>query len=208
MSGRGQPLLRKLRDTRVLVVHPADEDGGELTRQLQRIGCQVRQQWPPPPQLDGDVDVVFALVDRSVPAPFLAGDAAAGCAFIAILDYEDPALLDVIIGLGARGVVTKPIRAFGILGTLLTARTAQRDVLRLGQKVAKLEDQLRARREIDRSIRILMDRNGLSEAEAYRALQRLAMEHRQSLGAAAATVVSADAVLSTLGSASGTTPSR
>jgi AmiR/NasT family two-component response regulator len=208
MTVRGQPLLRKLRDTLVLVVHPADEDGSELTRQLQRIGCRVRRQWPPPQRLDDDVDVVFALVERSEPAAFLAGDAAAACAFIAILDYEDPALLDLIIGLGARGVVTKPIRAFGILGTLLTARTAQRDVQRLGQKVAKLEDQLRARREIERSIRILMARNGLSEADAYRALQRLAMEHRQSLGAAAATVVSADAVLSTLGPAPGTTPPR
>ncbi|MFM9718857.1 ANTAR domain-containing protein, partial [Streptomyces galilaeus] len=79
-------------------------------------------------------------------------------------------MLDQMIDAGVRGVVTKPIRAFGILSTLVTARAAQKDTARLTQKMAKLEEALRARRGIEQCLRILMAAQGLSEADAYRLL--------------------------------------
>jgi len=52
-------ILRDLRSLRVCVFHPHDQDGQGLTRQLERIGCQVQAFWPPLPDLPEGVDVVF-----------------------------------------------------------------------------------------------------------------------------------------------------
>ena len=39
-------ILRDLRSLRVCVFHPRDQDGEGLTRQLERIGCQVQDLVP------------------------------------------------------------------------------------------------------------------------------------------------------------------
>ncbi|MGQ9364905.1 ANTAR domain-containing response regulator [Azospirillum sp. ST 5-10] len=197
MNSKG--LLRTLRELRVLVLHPEDRDGEELVRQLRRIGCRTQTQWPPPARIDPAVDVVFLLMDRAMPPRDLLGDEAEPFALVGIIDYEDPAVLDQMIDADVRGVVTKPIRAFGILSTLVTARAAHRQATRMHQRLRKLEDTVRARREIERCVRILMDGQGLSETDAYRLLQQRAMEQRQSLGTVAASIVSAHAVFANLG---------
>ena len=52
-------ILRDLRSLRVCVFHPRDQDGEGLTRQLERIGCQVQAFWPPLAELPEGVDVLF-----------------------------------------------------------------------------------------------------------------------------------------------------
>jgi two-component system, response regulator PdtaR len=203
-GAKSKGLLRTLRELRVLVIHPQDRDGEELVRQLRRIGCQTEWQWPQPARIDPAVEVVFLLMDRSMPARDLVGEDAEPFALIGIIDYEDPAVLDQMIDASVRGVVTKPIRAFGILSTLVTARSTHRQATRLGQRLRKLEDTVRSRREIERSVRILMDTQGLSDTDAYRLLQQKAMQQQQPLGAVAASIVSAHAVFADLGLVRGT----
>jgi AmiR/NasT family two-component response regulator len=200
---KSKGLLRTLRELHVLVIHPPDRDGEELVRQLKRIGCQTDSQWPHPARINPAVEVVFLLMDRSMPPRDFGGDDAEPFALIGIIDYEDPAVLDRMIDDRVRGVLTKPIRAFGVLSTLVTARAGHRQATRMGQRLRKLEDTIRARREIERSIRILMEAQGLSEADAYRLLQQKAMQQQQPLGAVAAKIVSAHAVLADLGNFGG-----
>ncbi|GJD52207.1 Aliphatic amidase regulator [Methylobacterium crusticola] len=189
-----QPLLRSLRDTRVLAVHPADQDGEELVRHLRRIGCQVSQAWPPPARIPGGTEVVFHLIDRARP-PFLDAAAPGPFAVVGIIEYEDPAVLRQLITVNARGVVVKPVRPFGILGTLVTARAAQRYEAQLVQKAEKLNENLRVRRELEKSVRILMDEQGLGEAEAYELIRRQAMDQRQPLATIASSIVFAHGAL-------------
>lgn len=202
MSGGTQTskgMLRTLRELQVLVIHPQDRDGEELVRHLRRIGCQTHCEWPYPARIDPAVEVVFMLLDRSMPVRDFSLDDSEPFALIGIIDYEDPAVLDRMIDDRVRGVVTKPIRAFGILSTLVTARAAHRQSKRVGQRLRKLEDTIRARREIERSIRILIEAQGLTEVDAYKLLQKQAMQQQQPLGAIAASIVSAHAVFSDLG---------
>ena len=186
---KGKVLLRTLRETQVLVAHPEDRDGVELVRHLRRIGCQVRSCWPAPEVLPKDIDVVFQLFDRSMlPSPAPAG---ARYSMVAVIEYEDPQVLNALIDANVRGVVTKPIRPFGILSTLLTARAGHRYEMRLHLKVAKLEETMRSRREIERSVQILMLTRGVSEEAAYQMIQREAMQRRQSMASIAAAIISA-----------------
>ncbi len=48
-------IVQDLRRTRVLVVHPRDENGNVLIGHLKRLGCEVRATWPLPPALPLDV---------------------------------------------------------------------------------------------------------------------------------------------------------
>jgi AmiR/NasT family two-component response regulator len=91
-------------------------------------------------------------------------------------------------------VVTKPIHPFGVLATLVTARAANRHEHRLAQKLRKLEENLRSRREIEKGIRILMTMQGISEDAAYRLIQQRAMELRQSVAAVAVSILHAHAL--------------
>lgn len=184
-------LLRTLRETKVLVIHPPDRDGEELVRQLRRIGCEVRSTWPQPARIEASVDVVFLLLERTQPVAIVEPDAPPPFALVAIVDYEDPSILDRMIDAHARGVVAKPIRPFGVLATLVTARAANRYEHRLTQKLRKLEENLRSRREIEKGIRILMAVQGLSEDAAYRLMQQRAMELRQSVAAVAVSILQA-----------------
>ena len=75
----------------------------------------------------------------------------------------------------------KPVDERELLATLevVTARFAeQQHVL---QQASELEEQLAARKAIDRAKGVLMQRQSLSEEEAYRYIQRQAREQRRSM---------------------------
>lgn len=192
-------LIDQLRNTRVLVVHPPDADGDVLVRQLRRIGCQVRSVWPPPNRPPGDIDAVFLLVERagSDALPWRAGDA--DPPLIAVVEYENPTLLKGLLDSGALAVVNKPIRATGLLSTLILARALGAYDRRMQAKIRKLEDQLRTRREVERATRLLMQVKGLSEADAYELMRGQATRSRLSLGDVAARILGASDVLGGMG---------
>ncbi|HUY21511.1 MAG TPA: response regulator [Acidimicrobiales bacterium] len=57
-------------------------------------------------------------------------------------------------------------------------RAIEDEHARLSQEVATLEEKLETRRMVDRAKGVLMDRNGLAEAEAFSFIQRNAMDRR------------------------------
>jgi len=192
-------LIDQLRSTRVLVAHPPDADGDVLVRQLRRIGCQVRNAWPPPSRLPEDLDAVFLLVERagSDVLPWRSGEA--DPPLIAIVDYENPTLLKGLLDSGALAVLNKPIRATGLLSTLVLARALSAYDRRMQAKIRKLEEQLRTRREVERATRMLMQLKGISEAEAYELMRSQATRSRLSLGDVALHVLGASDVLGGMG---------
>lgn len=199
MAGLERALIDQLRNTRVLVAHPADADGEVIVRQLRRIGCQVRTSWPPPRQLPADIDAVFLLLERdgSDARPWRGGEN--DPVLIAVVEYENPTLLKGLLDSGAQGVVAKPIRANGLLSTLVLARALGAYDRRMQTKIRKLEDQLRTRREVERATRLLMQLKNLSEAEAYELLRAQATRSRQSLGEVARHLLGASDVLGGMG---------
>lgn len=192
-------LIDQLRSTRVLVAHPPDADGEVLTRQLRRIGCQVRNAWPAPSRLPEDIDAVFLLLERagSGVLPWRAGEA--DPVLIAVVDYENPTLLKGLLDSGALAVLNKPLRATGLLSTLILARALHGYDRRMQGKVRKLEEQLRTRREVERATRLLMQLKGLSEAEAYELIRGQATRSRLSLGEVAQQLLGASDMLGGLG---------
>ena len=192
-------LIEELRGARVLVVHPRDTEGDALLDQLKRIGCNVRGIWPPPVELPNDIDTVFHLVETSETPAFVASASDDGPTFVAIVDYENPTVLRRLLDSNAHGVINKPIRPFGILSSLVLARSLRGYTRRLESKVQKLEETLKARRDVEKAVKILVALKKISEAEAYELIRAQATQKRLSMAQIATTIIGAQDVMAGLG---------
>jgi AmiR/NasT family two-component response regulator len=119
-------------------------------------------------------------------------------ALIAVLGYEDPGSLGVVIDTHAHAVVGKPIRPFGILANLALARASHAYEQRLQARIARLDETLRARRTVERATRMLTSLLGVCESEAYGVLRKEAMAKRVPIGTLAEAVVNASGLLGEL----------
>jgi two-component system, response regulator PdtaR len=205
MSTGARRLFDDLRTLRVLVIHPPGDDRSVLEEQLRRIGCPVRVLWPFPSQLPADVDAIFFLVGPETRSAgnWCAADTEA--TLIALSDYENPTALKMLLDTQAHGVITKPYRSTGILSTLVLARAASGYQQRLHNKISKLEEAIKARRHIERAIRILMEAHRLSESEAYEHMRSRATGLRVTVGEIATMVIDAHEAMEKLGLGKGTT---
>lgn len=200
VSGRGKratpALLKKLRHLRVAVFHPKDADGEMLTGQLQRIGCHALTFWPPLEVLPDTVDVVFCAVRPELAARNYAwARAELPPAIVAVIDYENPTILDAVLDLGAQAVLTTPLRSSGVLSSLVMA-LAVNDEMKEGRKrVARLEKKLLAANQISEAKLILMRTRQVSDTEAYRLIREQAMSKRVGTEEIASAIIQADAVL-------------
>jgi two-component system, response regulator PdtaR len=201
-------LIEDLRGARVLVIHPRDAEGDALIDQLKRIGCNVRGVWPPPPVVPHDVDTVFQFVDSSEDSVFPAGSTEQALTLIAIVDYENPTILKRLLDSNAHGVVNKPIRSLGILSSLVLARSLRGYTRRLEGKVQKLEDTLKARRDVDKAVKILVALKKISEFEAYELVRQQATQKRLTMAEIAVSIINAQEMLGGLGVLDAPAPAR
>ena len=206
MSAGARRLFDDLRTLRVLVIHPPGEDRIVLEEQLRRIGCQVRVLWPFPSQLPADVDAIFFLVGPETRSAgnWCAADTEA--TLIALSDYENPTALKMLVDTQAHGVITKPYRSTGILSTLVLARASSGYQQRLHSKVSKLEEAIKARRHIEKAIRILMEAHQLSESNAYEHMRSRATSLRVTVSEIATLVIDAHEAMEKLGLGKGPKP--
>jgi len=95
--------------------------------------------------------------------------------------YGDRELVEQAARLPIMAYLIKPVEGQELLAALevAVARFAeQQEVL---ERAARAEERLAARKVIERAKGVLMQREGLSEEEAYRALQRRARNERRSM---------------------------
>jgi AmiR/NasT family two-component response regulator len=159
----------------------------------------VRAAWPIPDEVPKDINVVFVLVEHAGPEAFPWTARSDGPIVIGLVDYESPTTLKALLDWKAHGVVNKPIRPFGIMSSLVLARALGSYHGRLEAKINKLEETLRARRDVEKAIRILMELKNIEESDAYRLLRDQAQAKRLSIGQIAASIVSLHDTLGGLG---------
>jgi AmiR/NasT family two-component response regulator len=192
-------LIDELRGARVLVIHPRDAEGEALIDQLKRIGCNVRGVWPPPAMISQEIDTVFQFVEGSEETVFSATSNEHSPTLVAIVDYENPTILKRLLDSNAHGVVNKPIRSFGILSSLVLARSLRGYTRRLEGKVAKLEETLKARRDVDKAVKILVGLKKIGEVEAYELIRQQATQKRLTMAEIAVSIINAQEMLGGLG---------
>jgi AmiR/NasT family two-component response regulator len=195
---RGTPtLLKDLRTLRVLVFHPDDSDGKQLTQQLQRIGCQVQAFWPPLPALPEGIDVIFLAVrPESMEANYAWLKADDVPAIITIVTYENPTIVESMLHIGSRAVLPSPVRSFGLLSALVLARQVHGELKERARKIRKLETKLLGVRRIADAKSILMRTHGISDGAAYDMIREQAMSKRVTTEEIADAIINANEILS------------
>jgi AmiR/NasT family two-component response regulator len=190
-------ILRDLRSLRVGVFHPRDQDGQELTRQLERIGCQVQAFWPPLPDLPEGTDVVFlALSPDMLDADFTWCHREDTPPVVAVIAYENPTLIEAVLRVGAIATVASPVRSFGLLSVLVLARDWHDTVKKQQKRIAQLEAKWRGARQIAEAQEILCAQHGISKEEAYRGIREQAMHKRLTAEEIARSIINANEILS------------
>ena len=192
-------LIEDLRGARVLVIHPRDAESEALIDQLRRIGCNVKGVWPPPLTIPHDIDTVFQLVETSEDTVFPTSSNEHPLTLVAIVDYENPTILKRLLDSNAHGVVNKPIRSFGILSSLVLARSLRGYTRRLEGKVQKLEETLKARRDVDKAVKILVGLKKVGEFEAYELIRQQATQRRVAMADIAVSIINAQETLGGFG---------
>lgn len=190
--------LKNLKDISVLVVHPQDRDGAFLVEHLERMGCTVEARWPVPDTLLGNVDIAFVAVDREHHAtlkPYLKKLEDAGAAIIAVVDYENPATLQLVFDINALSVIGKPVRAFGLLTNLMVSHKLLTERRGLEAKLRRLEKRLVSQKNISAAIMLMMQMRQISEQDAYALLREQAMSRRTSIEKVAGSLIEANDLL-------------
>lgn len=191
--------LRELRSLRVLLIHPDDADGQALNAQLQRIGCKVKATWPPPDRPPEESDLIFFAVrpeTLSLDVAWLKREDAPP--LIAVVNYENPTIIEAVLRLDALGVVASPVKSFGLLTSVVIARHLA-DVRREQKKyVGRLEQRLNSLRKIAKAKAILMNTRGLSEDDAYKVIRDQAMAKRVTTEEIADALINANEILGLL----------
>jgi AmiR/NasT family two-component response regulator len=190
-------ILRDLRGLRVLVIHPPDAEGVDLVGHLRRIGCQVDAAWPIPDAADG-ADVVVLAIDHESKAPILRllrGFDGIAPTMIAVVGYEDPSILQIVLEVRAHAVIERPVRPFGLLTQLTVARSLWLERQQAERQIQKVERKLAGLQNIQRAKSILMAAQGLSEEEAHQSIRRKAMSKRVPIEEMALAIINANDLL-------------
>ena len=187
-------LIREIRNTKVVVLHPQDDDQRILSLQLQRIGCKVSEAWPYQEAALNGANAIFFLADPDQSESLGRLSDWHQSALIAIVSYENPLVLQSITNIGVHGVITKPIRPIGVLANLLTALSIFKYEGRLNARIAKLDETLKARRLVERATRILAEHQSIDEDDAYALIRTEAMNKQVTISEMASSIINADKI--------------
>ena len=95
---------------------------------------------------------------------------------------------------GAMAYLVKPFQKKDLLPTIEMAVSRFAELVALEKEVTDLSGRLEARKLVDRAKGVLQSANGMTEAEAFRWIQRTSMDSRQSMRAVAQAVIDGSAV--------------
>ena len=125
---------------------------------------------------------------------FAQADGLAPFPIVMVTAFSDTALIERAAAAGVFGYVVKPFSKSDIVPAIEVARARFEQERALRAEADSLSAQLETRKVVDRAKGVLMAKHSMGEAEAFRALQRLAMDKRKPLKEIAEAVLIANEV--------------
>ena len=114
---------------------------------------------------------------------------------IAVVGYEDPSILQIVLDAGVHAVIERPVRPFGLLTQLTVARSLWLERQQAARQLQKVERKLAGWQNIQRAKSILMSAQGLTEEEAHQTIRRKAMSKRVPIEEMAVAIINANELL-------------
>jgi response regulator NasT len=114
------------------------------------------------------------------------------CPVVVLTSHADPGVIERARGAGAMAYLVKPLRPEELAPAVELAIARFRELARAGREAAALRRALESRKTIERAKGLLMDQLGLTEAVAFRLLQKTAMDRRLPIVALAERVIAGE----------------
>jgi two-component system, response regulator PdtaR len=175
--------LRTLLERAGFEVCAEARDGEEAVQLARETQPEVAVLDVKMPRLDGIEAARRILEERPIPIVMLTA-------------YEQEELVSRAIEAGVFGYLVKPFREQDLLPAIQTARARHEELAALREEAESLSDALAARKVIERAKGLLMEKENLSEEEAFARLRKASQVSGRPLR------VVAEAVLATFGSSS------
>ena len=134
-------------------------DGEEAVRLARETAPDVALLDVKMPGLDGIEAARRMLEERPLP-------------IVMVTAYGERELVSRAVEAGVFGYLVKPFRETDLLPAIETARTRHQELVALREEADSLAEALAARKAIERAKGILMQREGLSEADAFARLRK------------------------------------
>ncbi|MBM3500916.1 MAG: response regulator [Armatimonadetes bacterium] len=113
------------------------------------------------------------------------------CPVLMLTAYNEPQAVARAADAGVMAFLSKPYHERDLIAGLEVAKARFDQMVALEQEVDKLEDTLQSRKLVDRAKALLMERHGMTEPEAFRAIQKTAMNQRRTMRQVAEAVIMA-----------------
>jgi response regulator NasT len=125
------------------------------------------------------LDVKMPVLDGIAAAEEIARQRIAPVVILTAFSQRD--LVEKAREAGAMAYVVKPFQKKDLLPTIEMALSRYRELVALEEEVGDLQGRLEARKLVERAKSALMTEQGMSEPEAFRWLQRTAMDRRMTM---------------------------
>jgi response regulator NasT len=133
------------------------------------------------------LDIQMPVLDGLSAAEQIAGERVAPV--IVLTAFSQRELVERARDAGAMAYLVKPFSKNDLVPAIEVARARFSEMTALDSEVRTLEDRLETRKVVEKAKGVLMSEQGLTEAEAFRWIQRTAMNQRTSMKALAESIL-------------------
>lgn len=134
------------------------------------------------------MDIRMPLFDGLKAAATLVEEQLAGTVII-VSAFSDQELIQKAAAIGVGAYLVKPIEERDLMPAIEISLAHSKRAATLRDELARNQEKSRQRDIIDRAKALLSAENGMTESEAYRMLQKLAMDKRKSMATLAQSIV-------------------
>lgn len=157
------------------------EDGASAIELAKSVGPDVCVLDVKMPSMDG-IEVATKLAEDGLAPSVL------------LTAYSDSELIARAKEAGVFGYLTKPFKPSDLAPAIEVARSRFEQNQQLMKEVSTLQDRLDARKSVEKAKGVVMVRDGVNEAEAYRRIQQQSMNQRLSMREVAEAILLAEGV--------------
>jgi len=111
---------------------------------------------------------------------------------VLITSFIEPELVAEADTVGVAGYVIKPVSQMDIQSALVFARSRFKQLQSLKREIVDLKDMIRSRKLIEQAKGLLMEREGIPEAEAFRRIQSMSRNQNIPMAALSEAIIMTD----------------
>jgi AmiR/NasT family two-component response regulator len=188
-------LSERLSRLRIAIACEPGPDTSNLVRQLQRSRATVRQMWPVPDRIGADTDLVVCDYMRGLATRLAWPPGEAEAALLVVLPANGQYAMNELQGASPDSILHRPVSLHALDTSVMLALDHFGYIRRLRTRIARVEENVRAIRTIEKAKQTLMSLHRIDEDEAFHMLRDMAMQKRVTIASLASHLVDSADIL-------------